>query len=89
MNFLGSAYYVFRNQNFAGKTPGVVDSLRKKLSSFDNKTYGFTIGGPIIKNKAFFFLNVEKAGRQQAATFTLPVILPSMSKTPLPNWLAT
>ena len=27
--FHGSAYYVFRNQNFAGKTPGVVDSLRK------------------------------------------------------------
>lgn len=58
-DFHGSAYYVFRNQNFAGKTPGVVDSLRKKLSDFDNKTYGFTLGGPIIKNKAFFFINAE------------------------------
>ncbi len=68
--FHGSAYYVFRNQNFAGKTPGVVDSLRKKLSNFDNKTYGFTIGGPIIKNKAFFFLNVERQDDSRPQPYT-------------------
>lgn len=67
----GSAYYIFRNENFAGKTPGkIADSLRKKLSPFDNKTYGFTFGGPIIKNKAFFFLNAEiqKDSRPQPYT---------------------
>lgn len=59
--FHGSAYYIFRNQDMAGKTPGnVPDSARKKLADFKNQTYGFTIGGPIIKNKAFFFLNVEQ-----------------------------
>ncbi|MBS1733076.1 MAG: TonB-dependent receptor [Bacteroidetes bacterium] len=60
--FHGSAYYVFRNQELAGKTPGrLPDSVKRiKLSDFSNKTFGFTIGGPIIKNKAFFFLNVEK-----------------------------
>lgn len=58
--FHGSAYYIFRNQNMAGKTPGnVPDSARKKLTDFKNQTYGFTFGGPIIKNKAFFFLNAE------------------------------
>ena len=73
-NFHGSAYYVFRNQEFAGKTPGkLADSDRKKLSDFKNKTYGFTIGGPIIKNKAFFFLNVEqqKDSRPQPYTPTI------------------
>lgn len=56
----GSAYYIFRNQDMAGKTPGPIpDSARKKLSDFKNQTYGFTIGGPIVKNKAFFFLNAE------------------------------
>lgn len=58
--FHGSVYYIFRNQDFAGKTPGdLPDSARKKLTDFKNKTYGFTVGGPIIKKKAFFFLNAE------------------------------
>ncbi|RYY46064.1 MAG: TonB-dependent receptor [Chitinophagaceae bacterium] len=67
----GSAYYIFRNQNMAGKTPGdVPDSLRKKLSDFKNQTYGFTIGGPIVKSKAFFFVNAEmqKDSRPQPYT---------------------
>jgi hypothetical protein len=58
--FHGSAYYIFRNQDMAGKTPGPLpDSARVKLADFKNQTYGFTIGGPIIKNKAFFFINAE------------------------------
>lgn len=70
-DFHGTAYYVFRNQNMAGKTPGqMADSLRKKLTDFSNKTYGFSIGGPIIKNKAFFFVNAEiqKDNRPQPYT---------------------
>jgi hypothetical protein len=69
--FHGSAYYIFRNQNMAGKTPGpIADSLRKKLTDFKNQTYGFSIGGPIIKNKAFFFVNAEiqKDNRPQPYT---------------------
>lgn len=67
----GSAYYIFRNQDMAGKTPGPVpDSARVKLSNFKNQTYGFTIGGPIVKNKAFFFVNAEiqKDSRPQPYT---------------------
>ena len=74
-NYHGSAYYIFRNQNFSGMTPGVVDSLRKKLTDFTNKTYGFTIGGPIIKNKAFFFLNAEKQDDNRPQPFTPSNIL--------------
>lgn len=55
----GMVYYKFRNQNLAGKTPDVADSLRKKLPDFTAKTYGVNVGGPIIKNKAFFFVNAE------------------------------
>lgn len=57
----GSAYYFFRNENLAGKTPGdeIDDDARTQLAPFSAKTYGFRLGGPIIKNKLFFFTNVE------------------------------
>jgi len=59
--FHGSGYFRFRNQGLAGKTPGVIEEgeERKKLDDFTAMTYGITLGGPIIKNKLFFFLNAE------------------------------
>ncbi len=54
----GSVYYKVRNESMAGKTPGDVDE-HEKLADFSAKQYGFTVGGPIIKNKLFFFVNAE------------------------------
>lgn len=56
--FEGSAYYLFRNQDLAGKTPGDVDE-REKLAEFTANTFGVRAGGPIIKDKLFFFVNYE------------------------------
>ena len=59
-DFEGSAYYFVRNQDFAGKTPtDDEDEERERLPDFSAKTYGFRLGGPIIKNKLFFFVNGE------------------------------
>ena len=58
--FSGSAYVYHRNENLRGdavngkQIPGARDVDR-------NTTYGFTFGGPIIKNKLFFFINGEMA----------------------------
>lgn len=58
--FSGSAYVYHRNENLRGdavngkQIPGARDVDR-------NTTYGFTFGGPIIKNKLFFFINGEIA----------------------------
>ena len=56
--FKGSAYVYHRNENMRGDA---VD--REQISGArakdQNTTYGFTIGGPIIKNKLFFFVNGE------------------------------
>ena len=58
--FEGSAYYFNRNENLAGKTPtDNDDEQRTKLAPFSARTYGARLGGPIIKNKLFFFTNVE------------------------------
>jgi len=58
--FQGSAYYFFRNQNLSGKTPTDDDSVeRTKLADFSARTFGARLGGPLIKNKLFFFTNVE------------------------------
>ncbi len=57
----GTAYYLFRNENLAGKTPTDDETFEPtKLAPFSSKTYGASIGGPIIKNKLFFFTNFER-----------------------------
>ncbi|MBW8683245.1 TonB-dependent receptor [Chitinophaga rhizophila] len=55
----GSAYYFVRNEALAGKTPIKDESKRTKLADFSSKTYGVRLGGPIIKNKLFYFVNAE------------------------------
>lgn len=58
--FEGSVYHLLRNESFAGKTPTDDTELtREKLPEFTARTYGFRLGGPIIKNKLFFFVNTE------------------------------
>lgn len=52
----GSAYYFFRTEKLAGKK---VDGVDLPVPSFKFQNYGFRVGGPIIKNKLFFFTNVE------------------------------
>lgn len=57
--FSGSLYHFFRNEDLSGKTPAGPKEKAIKLSDFSNKTTGFRLGGPIIKNKLFFFVNAE------------------------------
>ena len=56
--FRGSAFIYHRNENLRGDAIDhqTIDGAREKDQS---TTYGFTLGGPIIKNKLFFFVNGE------------------------------
>ncbi len=56
--FKGSAYVYHRNENMRGNMAAgqEVSGARDKDR---NTTYGFTLGGPIIKDKLFFFVNAE------------------------------
>jgi hypothetical protein len=55
--FKASAYTYYTNQNMRGNKIGDHDFGDRAKES--NTTYGVTVGGPIIKNKLFFFGNLE------------------------------
>jgi hypothetical protein len=58
-NLEGSVYHFFRNEGLAGKTPRDDGGERTPLPDFTAQTSGIRIGGPIIKDKLFFFVNGE------------------------------
>ncbi len=62
--FHGSAYYTVRDGDW------VRDELRGVDFNGFNKeeTYGFTLGGPIIKDRLFFFANYEQFKRERPGT---------------------
>ena len=55
--FKGTAYAYYNDENMRGNRINGEDLGARPMSM--NKSYGATIGGPIIKNKLFFFANVE------------------------------
>ena len=56
--FKGTVYGYYRNQDFRGNTVAGVDAGDRKAES--HRVIGATIGGPIIKDKLFFFVNFEQ-----------------------------
>ena len=55
--FKGTAYVNYYDQRFRGNKIDGNDLGNRKDES--NLIYGFTLGGPIVKNKLFFFANFE------------------------------
>ncbi len=57
----GSAYYYNRNEFYAASSPFFVPTPDfPKAPELRNQNYGFTLGAPIKKDKAFFFVGYEK-----------------------------
>ena len=57
--FHSSAYTYYKNQTMRGNTL-MGESLGSPRPEESRFTYGATVGGPIVKNKLFFFLNAER-----------------------------
>jgi Carboxypeptidase regulatory-like domain len=68
-DFHGSIYGYGRNQTLMGRS---VDGQKKKIGSeFHDYQYGATIGGPLVRNKAFFILNYEQTRRQEPSFYNV------------------
>lgn len=56
--FKGTAYVYHKNENLRGDAIGG-EQITGARAKDRTTTYGFTLGGPIVKNKLFFFVNYE------------------------------
>ena len=66
-DFHGSLYYVYRDQDLAGDRYDRNTGKYIAPPAFKEDTKGFTLGGPIIKDKLFFFANYEELKSSRAS----------------------
>ncbi len=64
-NLEGSAFMNTRNNKMVGKKAGEVDV---KTDEYNVQQIGFRLGGAIVKNKLFFFVNAEEERRTDPGT---------------------
>jgi len=66
--FKGTIYQYSRNENYLGYNAGPTTVTK---TPFDYSIKGFSLGGPIIKDKLFFFVSGEKVRQDAPATSLL------------------
>jgi len=64
--FHGNAYEFLRNRSLNARNFFAVPTAPKPQLNRNN--FGASIGGPVLKNKLFFFLNVDSLSQRQATT---------------------
>ncbi|MCE4554889.1 TonB-dependent receptor [Roseateles cellulosilyticus] len=65
-DFKGSVYYVFRDDEMTGRRYDRQKGTQFGFLPFTEKTIGATLGGPIIKDKLFFFASYEELKSNRA-----------------------
>jgi hypothetical protein len=62
----GSVYYVYRDETMVGSRYNRTTDSLFSVAPFKETTKGFTLGGPIVKDKLFFFANYEELSSNRA-----------------------
>lgn len=65
-DFGGSLFYFFRNESMEAKRP-----LASSTMPFKQQQYGATFSGPLIKDKLFYFVSVERFNRDDSNNITI------------------
>ena len=73
--YKGGAYYYIQNESLAGETNKKLTERTgddaTKLDEFSNRLIGLNLGGPIIKDKLFFFVNAEIQNEESPRPFEI------------------
>ncbi len=64
--FSGSAYYYTRDQDLVGDGPN-----DREFGTFEQEQYGVSIGGPLVEDKIFFFVNGDISERQTPSGWSI------------------
>jgi hypothetical protein len=75
-DYHGAGYYYLRNNEMAAY-PGLVRTTLTDNPDFSRKQGGFVLGGPIVKDKLFFFGNYERT--DQNGVYIVQPDLPSVA----------
>ncbi len=79
-SWAGSVFSLFRSEALNGKTfREEEDGLPK--APYDRQQFGGSIGGPIVKDRAFFFIAAERQQQDQQGAIETGGIVPSLDGT--------
>jgi hypothetical protein len=70
-NFAGRVFEYYQDDKLAA-TDYFLKQAGEKNSDFGSNVFGGSIGGPIVRNKAFFFFNYEGTKSREAANLNFP-----------------
>jgi len=91
--FSGSAFGYFRNQSLDAGDPFAIilegNTTRRIKPDAERQQYGFTLGGPFIKDKLFFFGGYEGLRRRESSAVPLLTDLSIFQPTPAQNNILT
>ena len=72
-DFQGSAYEFYRSKSLNSLSQSEIDNGNQK-QPYRRDQYGFSLGGPIVKDKAHFFGTYEKTKRTTTYTVQTPLL---------------
>ena len=75
-DFHGNVFGFIRHRSIQARNPfaPVIDNDPSKKPPFTRVQYGFTVGGPIVRDRTFFFGSFEQRRRQESGFFTGDII---------------
>lgn len=78
--YSGAAFLFFRNQSLSGQNPDAV-AANLPTEDFRNYQFGGNVGGPIKKDKAFFFVAYERNDGQSSKPNSIDPTLANIFRT--------
>lgn len=78
--FSGAAFLFFRNQSLSSQNPDAVDA-GLPIEDFRNYQFGGNVGGPIKKDRAFFFVAYERNDGQSSKPNSIDPTLANIFRT--------